>query len=92
MEDDTYKKYLPGEDLEKIEGISNIPNAILDLQSFDLQRLSKENKIDGFRFLALNDLVRSFCDGMGKSERIYKTVFPTTYIYFTRCSFGYWLC
>jgi putative membrane protein len=84
MKDDVYKNYLPEEEWEKVEGVANIPNAILDLQSFDLQKLSKENKIDGFRFLALNDLVRSFCDGMGKSERINKTVFPTTYIYFTR--------
>ena len=82
--DDEYKKYLAEGDLQKLEGFSNIANAILDLQSIDLQELSVQNKIDGFRFLALNDLIRSFCDGMGKSERINNTVFPTTYVYFTR--------
>jgi len=84
IKEEDYKKYLLVEDVEKVEGVANIPNAILDLQSLDLQKLSTENRIDGFRFLALNDLVGSFCDGMGKSERIKKTVFPTTYIYFTR--------
>jgi len=84
IKDDEYKRYLADGDLPKLEGFSNTANAILDLQSADLQELSDQNKIDGFRFLALNDLIKSFCDGMGKSERINNTVFPTTYVYFTR--------
>jgi ion channel-forming bestrophin family protein len=79
-----YEKFLSREEVEKVKVFSNIPNAILDLQSHDLQRISKEGIIDGFRFLPMNDLLRSFCDGMGKSERINNTVFPTTYVYFTR--------
>lgn len=82
--EDDYKNYLVIEDVERIKEVKNIPNAILDLQSYELQRLSAGNDIDGFRFLALNDLIRSLNDGMGKSERIQKTVFPTAYIYFTR--------
>lgn len=81
---DDFVKYLSKEDAVFVVKFSNIPNAILDLQSADLQRLSAQQEIDGFRFLAMNDLVKSFCDDMGKSERINNTVFPTTYVYFTR--------
>ena len=82
-DNDDYKNYLAAEDLERLEGARNIPNTLLNLQSYDLQQLSAGNDIDGFRFLALNELIRSINDGMGKSERIQKTVFPTTYLYFT---------
>jgi len=82
--DEEYKKFLSPADIHHLDGFSNIPNAILDLQSTDLQLLFDQHKIDGFHFLALNELVRGFCDGMGKSERIRNTVFPTTYIFFTR--------
>ncbi|HEY9005292.1 bestrophin family protein [Ohtaekwangia sp.] len=79
-----FEKYLSPEEAERVKTFSNIPNAILDLQGHDLQKLSKENVIDGFRFRILDELLRNFCDNMGKSERINNTVFPTTYIYFTR--------
>jgi putative membrane protein len=84
VNDDAYKKYLTPGDVDKVATSVNIPNAILELQSHDLEQLVKQNKIDGFRFLTLNDMIVNFCDGMGKSERINNTVFPTTYIYFTR--------
>lgn len=79
-----YEQFLLPEDLRKAETTVNIANAILDLQALDLQGLSGAGKIDGFRFLAMNEMIRNFCDGMGKSERINNTVFPTTYFYFTR--------
>ncbi|MFL9485410.1 bestrophin family protein [Chitinophagaceae bacterium LWZ2-11] len=84
IKDDEYKKYLSKEEILKVQDFANVPNALLDLQAHDLQTLSKQQDIDGFRFLATNDLLKNFCDGMGKSERINNTVFPTTYIYFTR--------
>jgi len=82
--DDNHKKYISDSDLLEAEKQRHLPNGILDLQSADIQKLSNQNKIDGFRFLALNELVRLHCESMGKSERINNTVFPTTYIYFTR--------
>jgi putative membrane protein len=62
----------------------NIPNAILSLQSRDLQKLSDDKAIDGFRFMELNKLITEFCDDMGRSERIRNTVFPTTYTYYSK--------
>ncbi|SDL26226.1 putative membrane protein [Catalinimonas alkaloidigena] len=82
--DTTWAFYLSEEEAKALKEFTNIPNAILDLQSHDLEQLQKDGLIEGFRFLALNDLIRAFCDGMGKSERINNTVFPTPYLYFTR--------
>jgi len=79
-----YVKYLNQDDLLFAERFSNPANAILDLQAADLQELYRKNLVDGFKSIGMNDLVRSLCDGLGKSERINNTVFPTTYVYFTR--------
>ena len=82
--EEDYKRFLSSTEIQSIEPFSNKANAILDLQAVAVEEIRNENIVDNFHFLALNDLVRSFCDGMGKSERIKNTVFPTTYIYFTR--------
>ena len=79
-----YLKYISEKDQEAIQGDSNQANAILNLQSRDLNTLYKQGKIDGFQFMELNKMLVNFCDGMGKSERIFSTVFPTTYNYYTR--------
>jgi len=82
--DEIYIKYLSQEDLKEISSHSNTHNAILNLQSRDLQRLSKLNAIDGFRFIEINEQLNRFSDSMGMSERIRNTVFPTTYTYLTK--------
>lgn len=71
-------------DRQAISGFTNLPVALLDLQAQDLQRLREQNRIDGFTFLTLNELLVRFSDEMGCSERIKNTVFPVTYLYFTR--------
>lgn len=82
-EDDNYRKYLSPEETAQVQTHMNLHNAILINQSRDLEWLSKQEIIDGFRFMELNKLIVRFCDEMGKSERIKNTVFPTTYYYFT---------
>lgn len=82
--DGLYEKYLDEQDTEEVKKFTNIPNAILDIQARDLQTLQDMKYIDGFKFLALNNIIQNFTDGMGKSERINNTVFPTTYVYFTK--------
>ena len=76
--------YLPAEEAQWLSHFKNIPSAILDLQAQDLQLLSNRQQIEGFRFQALNGLLKDFTDSMGKSERINNTVYPTTYVYFTK--------
>jgi len=82
--DETYSQYLDKEDIEEISKQTNVPNAILTLQSRALQDLSNEGLIDGFRFIEMNQLLVKFSDEMGMSERIKNTIFPTTYNYFTK--------
>lgn len=84
MEDETYYQYLSEEEIVRVEHQSNLHNAILQQQSRDLEWLSQQGMIDGFRFAELNQMIVRFCDGMGRSERIKNTVFPTTYHAFTR--------
>lgn len=82
--DENYQQYLDEADLKEINLHSNVHNAILTLQSRDLQQLSQDGLIDGFRFMELNKLLVNFSDHMGRAERIKNTVFPTTYNYFTK--------
>ncbi len=79
-----YTAYLQTGDAAKITGQSNIHNAILTLQAEELEAMYKSNAIDGYKFLELNKTLTTFCDDMGKSERIRNTVFPTTYNYYSR--------
>ncbi|GGI23167.1 bestrophin family protein [Pedobacter mendelii] len=82
--DEIYIKYLTEEDLKEIELHNNAHNAILNIQSRDLQKLSKSGDIDGFRFIEINEMLTRFSDSMGMSERIKNTIFPTTYTYLTK--------
>ncbi|MBC9931232.1 bestrophin family protein [Chitinophaga qingshengii] len=84
LPDDYYTRYLTKEEIDYVQQQQNIPNALLNLQSEDLQRLRDSGAIDGFAFIELNDLLVKHCDEMGKSERIKNTVFPPSYVYFTR--------
>ena len=79
-----YKQYLSPEDIALVSSEANKANALLNLQTRDLNELYILNTIDGFQFSELNKILISLCDDMGKSERIANTVFPTTYNYYTR--------
>lgn len=79
-----YQIYLEQPDLNILTRYTNIPAALLDLQGQDVQTLRETGQVDGFAFLALNELLVRFSDSMGKCERIKNTLFPVTYLYFTR--------
>lgn len=79
-----YVKYLDEEERTLVEKQANIHNAILHKQSEDLEQLYSSGKIDGFKFMQINELLVKFSDQMGMSERIKNTVFPTTYSYLTK--------
>lgn len=83
-EDSGYRKYLDEEDLKEVGHHSNLQNAILYLQSRDLQKLLEYGSIDSFRFLQLDSLLVKFSDEMGMAERIKNTVFPITYNYLSK--------
>ncbi len=79
-----YRRFFNEQELNQVKHESNLANAILTLHAKNLQTLAEHKCIDEFRFMQINALITSFTDHMGKSERIRNTVFPTTYIYFTR--------
>ncbi len=79
-----YKKFLNPKEFENVELELNTHNAILNHQSKDLEYLNKKGWIDGFRFIEMNRMLVNFCDEMGMSERIKNTVFPPTYVFYTR--------
>ena len=81
---DNFGKYISQKELKRVKNESNIHNAILNMQSSELEILFKENWIDGFRFIELNKMLIRFSDEMGRSERIKNTVFPPTYSFYTR--------
>lgn len=82
--DGTYSQYLEAADIAEISTHTNTANAILVIQSRELQKLNKDGAIDGFRFMEMNQLLVKFSDEMGMAERIKNTIFPTTYNYFTK--------
>lgn len=79
-----YHDFLDTRDISRVEQEINRPNALLSLQAADLEELYRNDVIDGFKFLELNNLLTKFCDQMGQSERIKNTIFPTTYSYYSR--------
>ncbi len=81
---ENWTSYLTREEIRKVSEQTNKPNAILSLQTEDLEWLYRRQFIDGFRFIEINKTLTSFCDDMGKSERIKNTIFPTTYNYYSR--------
>lgn len=83
-DDPYYRQYLSPGDSASVSGQSNLHNAILTLQSGDLQELYTQKAIDGFCFMELNRTITTFCDDMGRCERIRNTVFPTTYTYYSK--------
>lgn len=82
--DEIYTKYLTEHDKNEVESHSNVHNAILNIQAMELQKLYKENKIDGFKFMEINEMLVKLTDSMGACERIKNTIFPTTYSYLTK--------
>lgn len=82
--DEIYIKYLSEEDRMEVGQQTNAHNAILNIQAREIQRLLKAEKIDGFKFLQLNEMLIRLTDSMGGCERIKNTVFPTTYSYLTK--------
>ncbi|MFD2569651.1 bestrophin family protein [Spirosoma soli] len=82
--DKSYFKYISEEEGQQVSKYTNVPSALLDRQAKDLNYLKRTGRIDGFQFMTLNEMIVRFSDGMGRSERIKGTVFPPTYLYFTR--------
>ena len=69
------------EETEELRSQDNLPNAMLQTQAKRLSDAFRSGYLDNLRLLWLQDMLRRFCDHMGKCERIKNTVFPVHYAF-----------
>ncbi len=84
VEEDDFRKYITNEEWKKISSHTNRHNAVLQLQSVQINEIYRADLIDGYQFLQFDSLLVKFTDETGMSERIKNTIFPTTYTYLTQ--------
>lgn len=71
--------YISDSEFDSYKSKSNIATQILNTQSVELQRLKDENYFEDFRHVELFQLIKSFYEDQGKSERIKNFPFPRQY-------------
>ena len=76
---DDVKQFLPEGEYTRLINYTNVATQIINEQSRDLRELRKENVIDDFRHLQLEDVLRSFYAFQGKNERIKNFPLPRQY-------------
>jgi len=81
-----YAKYLSDEDATRVNGFSNVGNAILQLQGEDIDAAERAGHIDVIRLAQFNDMLSRFSTSQGMAERIKTTVFPMYYASMIRLS------
>jgi putative membrane protein len=71
--------YLINDEITKLEDKSNMATQILKNQSVRLQELRDQESYEDFRHIALHELIQTFYEDQGKSERIKNFPFPRQY-------------
>jgi len=73
------KPYLSNEEFDYVMSKGNKPNAIINLQSKHLRRLTNEKKLWDFSLLNLQKILQELTALQGKSERIKNFPYPKQY-------------
>lgn len=84
--DQEIMNFIPEEEFLSYKSKANMATQLLKTQSERLQQLRNENYYDDFRHMQLHELIRSFYEDQGKSERIKNFPFPRQY-----ASVAFWL-
>jgi len=71
--------FLPESECERLINYKNTATQIIDQQSQDLMQLRKDNIIEDFRHIGLQNLLNEFYEHQGKCERIKKFPLPRQY-------------
>ncbi len=71
--------FISKQELSSLEHQNNTTLVLLDNQSQDLSTLHKENLINDFQQIQIDNTLVKLCSSMGKVERIKNTTFPKTY-------------
>ncbi len=82
------KMFLPPDEHDRLIAKVNTATQILNEQSRDLADLRKQNIIDDFRHVELEQILRSFYGFQGKNERIKKFPLPRQYAHMSRIFVG----
>lgn len=86
-----YQNHLQDNERELVAKAQNKHNALLSLQTTNLEQCYAKGLIDGFKFMEISKTLTNLCTEMGKSERINNTVFPTTYTFYTKLFIWYFI-
>jgi putative membrane protein len=76
---EVYSGYLSAEDAGRVEGSSNVGNALLQIQGEEIDAAERAKHIDVIRMAQFNDMLSRFSTSQGMAERIKTTVFPAKY-------------
>ncbi|MEM7182218.1 MAG: bestrophin family ion channel [Spirochaetota bacterium] len=82
LDKEALRKYLPENEWEFVTKQKNIPNAILQIHSQQLQQAAKQGWYEPNQQVCIETTISRLCDSMGKCERIKNTVFPRIYSVF----------
>lgn len=77
--EDELLKYISGEEVKTILTAKNRAIQLLGIQGTMLRNLYEEGILENFRFMAMHEVLRSFSDHQGKSERIKNFPYPRQY-------------
>jgi len=75
-------KYVSEEEYNKLEGRVNAATHLVKNQALSIASLRKDNVLDGFQELKMQEMVEEFYNLQGMCERIKNTPFPRQYGYF----------
>ncbi|MTI29679.1 hypothetical protein E1171_02540 [Cytophagales bacterium RKSG123] len=71
--------FLSDKEIELLQIEKNVPYAILRNQALRIKDIYEEGYTEDFRHIQFDQLIGSFTDILGKSERIKNTIFPRQY-------------
>ncbi|WP_435137193.1 bestrophin family protein [Formosa sp. A9] len=80
--------FLLPEEHQRLVNAANTATQIINEQSRDLTQLRKENIIDDFRHMSMENVLRTFYELQGKNERIKKFPLPRQYANMSRYFVG----
>ena len=75
-------QYISKDDSKELEYHTNIPLAIINLNSREISTDLKNGELDKFLHVQIDNTLVRLVASMGKAERIKKTIFPKTYSLF----------
>ncbi len=76
---DTINEFISQKELESIRSKNNTPLTLLTNQSQDLSILHKEQSVNDYQQIQIDNTLVKLCASMGRAERIKNTAFPKTY-------------